>query len=289
MAAADLGLPGIGDRVYQNMVRRYRVCVDVTGHHIEPFLGPSQYSPRVISGNHGKPKSKWPDADRESDPGHPECESSELSLRHLTRSCIGLSILSVQMSAVLLSVKLWMEQPERAPPHAAALSPDISPRLALHNARATARALSLVAAAYNQFTKFLEHFVTHKKQGKKANLLVLDGHSTHVSDPDILQFAVDNNSIMISIPTHTSHYIQPLDRQTKRRLRCSSSNSFSKDLHSKKDINSLLQQLCPTPRILQKKTSSRCQKATILTSPEHIKKMKENKDINTAKPKKEKF
>ncbi|KAJ8878367.1 hypothetical protein PR048_018944 [Dryococelus australis] len=27
MAAADLGRPGIGDRVYQNMVRRYRVCV----------------------------------------------------------------------------------------------------------------------------------------------------------------------------------------------------------------------------------------------------------------------
>ncbi|KAJ8868715.1 hypothetical protein PR048_030254 [Dryococelus australis] len=27
MAVADLGRPGIGDRVYQNMVRRYRVCV----------------------------------------------------------------------------------------------------------------------------------------------------------------------------------------------------------------------------------------------------------------------
>ncbi|KAJ8874539.1 hypothetical protein PR048_025399 [Dryococelus australis] len=39
MAAADLGRPGIGDRVYhQSMVRRYRVCVDVTGRHIEPFF-----------------------------------------------------------------------------------------------------------------------------------------------------------------------------------------------------------------------------------------------------------
>ncbi|KAJ8885964.1 hypothetical protein PR048_012170 [Dryococelus australis] len=38
MAAADLGLPGIGDRVYQKMVLRYRVCVDVTGRHIDPFL-----------------------------------------------------------------------------------------------------------------------------------------------------------------------------------------------------------------------------------------------------------
>ncbi|KAJ8866317.1 hypothetical protein PR048_032160 [Dryococelus australis] len=38
IAAADLKLPGIGDRVYQNMVRRYRVCVEVAGRHIEPFL-----------------------------------------------------------------------------------------------------------------------------------------------------------------------------------------------------------------------------------------------------------
>ncbi|KAJ8872168.1 hypothetical protein PR048_025770 [Dryococelus australis] len=37
-SATDLGLPGIGDRVYQNMVRRYRVCVDVSGRHIEPLL-----------------------------------------------------------------------------------------------------------------------------------------------------------------------------------------------------------------------------------------------------------
>ncbi|KAJ8892058.1 hypothetical protein PR048_004632 [Dryococelus australis] len=43
----------------------------------------SQHSPGVISENHGKPKSGWPD--RESNPYPPECESSELPLRHLTR------------------------------------------------------------------------------------------------------------------------------------------------------------------------------------------------------------
>ncbi|KAJ8893590.1 hypothetical protein PR048_006190, partial [Dryococelus australis] len=69
------------------------------------------------------------------------------------------------------------------------------------------------------FRKFLEHFVTHKPQGKKTNLLVLDGPSTHVSDPDILQFAVDKNIIMISIPPHTPHYIQPLDRSFFRSLK----------------------------------------------------------------------
>ncbi|KAJ8883287.1 hypothetical protein PR048_015130 [Dryococelus australis] len=48
-----------------------------------------------------------------------------------------------------------------------------------------------------------------------------------------------------------------VSRQTKKRLSCFSSDSspddsFSEDLNSKKEINSLLQQLCPTPRILQK-------------------------------------
>ncbi|KAJ8881196.1 hypothetical protein PR048_017669 [Dryococelus australis] len=45
---------------------------------------PSQYSPGVISENHGKPKSGWPD--RESNPGPPECESSELPQRQLARA-----------------------------------------------------------------------------------------------------------------------------------------------------------------------------------------------------------
>ena len=38
MAATDIGGPRIGDRVYQKMVRRYRICVDVGGRHIKLFL-----------------------------------------------------------------------------------------------------------------------------------------------------------------------------------------------------------------------------------------------------------
>ena len=30
-AAVDVGLQGTGDRVYENMLRRYRVCVEVAG------------------------------------------------------------------------------------------------------------------------------------------------------------------------------------------------------------------------------------------------------------------
>ncbi|KAJ8876942.1 hypothetical protein PR048_021392 [Dryococelus australis] len=48
---------------------------------------PSQHSPGVISGNHGKPKSGWPDRET-STGGPPECKSSELPLR---RSSLGLT------------------------------------------------------------------------------------------------------------------------------------------------------------------------------------------------------
>ena len=55
IAVEDVGLPGIGDRVYQNLVRRYRLCVEVAGRHIEPFL---QVNPeekqRTVSSRSGR-------------------------------------------------------------------------------------------------------------------------------------------------------------------------------------------------------------------------------------------
>ena len=38
MAAADVEPQGIGHHVYKSMVGKYRVCVEVAGCHIEPFL-----------------------------------------------------------------------------------------------------------------------------------------------------------------------------------------------------------------------------------------------------------
>jgi prepilin-type processing-associated H-X9-DG protein len=69
------------------------------------------------------------------------------------------------------------------------------------------------------FNDFIKHFVSHKPQGNKPNILFLDGHCTHESDPDTLQHALDNNVIMISIPPHTSHYIQALDKSFFRSLK----------------------------------------------------------------------
>ena len=35
MAAPNVELPGIGDRVYHNIARRYHVCVEAAGRYIE--------------------------------------------------------------------------------------------------------------------------------------------------------------------------------------------------------------------------------------------------------------
>jgi hypothetical protein len=69
------------------------------------------------------------------------------------------------------------------------------------------------------FHAFITHFVCHKPQGNKSNILLPNGQYAHGSDPDTLQYALDNNVIVISIPPHTSHSIQPLDRSFFRSLK----------------------------------------------------------------------
>jgi hypothetical protein len=69
------------------------------------------------------------------------------------------------------------------------------------------------------FHDFIKPFVSHKPQGNKPNILFPNGHSAYGSDPDTLQYALDNNVIMISIPPNTSQYIQPLDRSFFRSLK----------------------------------------------------------------------
>ncbi|KAL0839543.1 hypothetical protein ABMA28_016237 [Loxostege sticticalis] len=64
------------------------------------------------------------------------------------------------------------------------------------------------------FYKWLtEHFIPLKPHGKV--LLILDGHSSHFSAPNMLQAAADNDIILLCLPSHTTSAhldIQPLDR-----------------------------------------------------------------------------
>ena len=59
------------------------------------------------------------------------------------------------------------------------------------------------------FLNWLEnHFIPRKSAG--PCLLLLDGHGSHTNSPDILEVALQNN--VHFLPSHTTHYLQPLDR-----------------------------------------------------------------------------
>ena len=57
---------------------------------------------------------------------------------------------------------------------------------------------------------FTKHFIPRKPAGK--NLLIVDGHASHMNNANLLEIARDNNVILLCLPSHTTHYLQPLDR-----------------------------------------------------------------------------
>lgn len=62
------------------------------------------------------------------------------------------------------------------------------------------------------FVKFLEHFVKHTKCSiSRPCLIIMDNHDSHISI-DSLSYAKTNGIHLLTIPPHTSHKLQPLDR-----------------------------------------------------------------------------
>jgi hypothetical protein len=61
------------------------------------------------------------------------------------------------------------------------------------------------------FVEFLEHFIKLVKPSKDRKvLLILDNHESHITI-DAINKARDNGIVMLTIPPHTSHKLQPLD------------------------------------------------------------------------------
>jgi hypothetical protein len=61
------------------------------------------------------------------------------------------------------------------------------------------------------FLSWLPHFVQHANCSvDRPSLLILDNHSSHISLA-IYYFCRDNGVVMLTIPPHTSHRLQPLD------------------------------------------------------------------------------
>lgn len=61
------------------------------------------------------------------------------------------------------------------------------------------------------FTEWLEnHFIPRKAQGKVV--LILDGHTSHTSATKLLELAAQHDIELLCLPSHSTHYLQPLDR-----------------------------------------------------------------------------
>lgn len=58
------------------------------------------------------------------------------------------------------------------------------------------------------FTKFIEF---SKATKESPVLLIVDGHSTHTKNLKLLEMARDNGVVLLCLPPHTSHKLQPLD------------------------------------------------------------------------------
>jgi len=61
------------------------------------------------------------------------------------------------------------------------------------------------------FVQYLKHFVTHTRPTKDDPvLLVVDNHSSRMS-LEAVEYCRENNVVMLSLPPHSTHKIQPLD------------------------------------------------------------------------------
>lgn len=64
----------------------------------------------------------------------------------------------------------------------------------------------------DMFEQWFDHFLHITKPSKEEPiLLILDGHLTHTKNLNVLNKAKENNVIILCLPPHTTHKLQPLD------------------------------------------------------------------------------
>lgn len=64
----------------------------------------------------------------------------------------------------------------------------------------------------NIFTDWFRHFVKYTRPSKGDQIiLILDGHYSHTRNIDVINMARDNGVIIICLPPHSTHKMQPLD------------------------------------------------------------------------------
>ncbi|GBM73477.1 hypothetical protein AVEN_6801-1 [Araneus ventricosus] len=65
----------------------------------------------------------------------------------------------------------------------------------------------------NLFTEWLVHFIEKTcPTEQRTVLLILDGHSSLIRNPNVIDLARENHVTIISLPPHSTHKLEPLNR-----------------------------------------------------------------------------
>ena len=85
------------------------------------------------------------------------------------------------------------------------------------------------------FLSWIKHFQGHVHWSpEKPGLLILDGHYSHTRNLEAIDFARENGIILISLPPHTTHRLQPLDRTFYKSLMVNYDRACDKWLRTEK-------------------------------------------------------
>jgi hypothetical protein len=76
------------------------------------------------------------------------------------------------------------------------------------------------------FLKWFKEILLPRKPAG-VNLLILDGHATHCNSIELLKLTEENQVILLCLPSHTTHALQPLDKSFFRPLKSISVTQLS--------------------------------------------------------------
>lgn len=73
------------------------------------------------------------------------------------------------------------------------------------------------------FTWLRNHFIPRKPEGKV--IIILDGHASHCNSVEMLEYAEQHDVILFCLPSHTTQFLQPLDRAFFKSLKAHFNNA----------------------------------------------------------------
>lgn len=81
----------------------------------------------------------------------------------------------------------------------------------------------------DMFTKWFRHFVSiTKPSAEDPVLLLLDGHYSHSRNLDVIEYAREHHVVIVCLPPHSSHKLQPLDLSFMHPLKTFYNNEIRK-------------------------------------------------------------